>query len=350
MFTGAIAITNKGKALQAKVQAGTALNYTRIAIGDGSLSGQQPADLNVLISEKKTISITRLKTQPGGVALVGGLLSNQSYTTGFYLREIGVFAQDPDVGEVLYCYGNDGANAGLIPAGGGTTVVERNLDILTLTGNASNVTATIDSSLVFVKQSDFDAHTSAGNAHGSTSAASASKIIQRDANGRAQVADPAVASDIMTKNYGDTNFPMKSTSVKTYYVSPTGADTNDGLTAGTPFKTIGKAVGKVPQVMNHEYKIFIADGTYDEDMNVDGIIGTGFITIVGNNTTPANVKVRSIRVHQTKVYVEIDGMTVTGIASTGNSIIVDRVRIAQLSNVVSTFVDHTRAGFPCVKF
>jgi hypothetical protein len=38
---------------------------------------------------------------------------------------------------------------------------------------------------------------------GATDAATASKVIKRDANGRAKVADPAVASDIATKGYAD---------------------------------------------------------------------------------------------------------------------------------------------------
>jgi hypothetical protein len=46
-------------------------------------------------------------------------------------------------------------------------------------------------------------HTSSQIADG-TSLATASKALIRDTNGRAQVADPAVAGDIATKNYVDT--------------------------------------------------------------------------------------------------------------------------------------------------
>lgn len=146
---GGLILTNKGRALQVKAQAGTQLNFNRIAVGDGSLGGQSITNLNALISEKKSLAISKLKTQSTDKAVVGTVLSNQDIVTGFYLRELGVFAQDPDEGEILFCYGNAGAGAEYIPAGGGADIVEKAIDVVTIVGNASNVTATIDESLVF---------------------------------------------------------------------------------------------------------------------------------------------------------------------------------------------------------
>ena len=91
---GGMTLTNKGLALQGKAQAGTQLNYTRIAIGDGSLSGQSVPALNALISLKKSLPIARLQMQPPNKVIIGTTLSNADITTGFYFREVGVFAQD----------------------------------------------------------------------------------------------------------------------------------------------------------------------------------------------------------------------------------------------------------------
>lgn len=154
---GGLILTNGGRALQAKAQAGATLAFTRISVGDGNLGSTSISDLTDLISEKMSLTITKLKTQAGGKAIVGGVLSNQDVTVGFYFREIGVFATDPDVGEILYCYANAGAGAEYIPAGGGPDVVEKNIDIITLVGNASSVTAEI-SSIVYASQQDFDDH------------------------------------------------------------------------------------------------------------------------------------------------------------------------------------------------
>ena len=154
MSFGLIAFTNRGKALQAKAQAGTQLNFTRIAVGDGQLSGQAIADLTALIHEVKSITLNKFKTLPGGKAVVGGVLSNQDLQTGFWWRELGLFAQDPDLGEILYCYGNAGELAEYIPSPGGAQILEKQVDIISIIGNAQNVSAEIDQSLIYATIQD----------------------------------------------------------------------------------------------------------------------------------------------------------------------------------------------------
>lgn len=145
---GGLIQTNRGRILQSKAQAGVQLKYTRIAIGDGSLGTTSILSLNRLIHEVKSLNINKLKVLDQGRAIVGAVLTNQNLSSGFYYRELGVFAEDPDVGEILYCYGNSGDLAEYIPASG-IDIIEKNIDIQTLIGNASNVTAVIDDSLVF---------------------------------------------------------------------------------------------------------------------------------------------------------------------------------------------------------
>ena len=153
---GGLILTNKGRALQAKVQTGTTLNFTRIGVGDGSLGSQQISNLTDLISEKMSLDINKLKVQSGGKAIVGGVLSNQDVVTGFYFREIGYFATDPNDGEILYCYANSGSGAEYIPAGGGPDIVEKQIDTIILTANAATVTADIASG-IYASKEDFDA-------------------------------------------------------------------------------------------------------------------------------------------------------------------------------------------------
>lgn len=153
---GGLILTNKGRNLQAKAQSGVPLNFTRIGVGDGSLGAGSILELSGLIHEVKSLAILKLKTMPGGKAVVGGMLSNQEIITGFYWRELGVFAHDPDIGEILYCYGNAGANAEYIPAGGGADILDKYVDIVTIVGNASNVTAEISSSLIYVTQEELE--------------------------------------------------------------------------------------------------------------------------------------------------------------------------------------------------
>lgn len=153
MSFGTIQFTNKGRILQAKAQTGVQLVFSRIGVGDGSLSGQAIDDLTDLIHEILSVDITRLNTMPGGKAKVGGTFSNQDLVSGFWWREVGLYATDPDVGEILYCYGNAGALAEYIPSPGGAEIIEKQVDIIAMIGNAANVSAEIDQSLVYIEKS-----------------------------------------------------------------------------------------------------------------------------------------------------------------------------------------------------
>lgn len=146
---GGLILTNRGRNLQAKVQAGANLHYTRIALGDGFLGTSAIADLTTLKNQVKSLPITKLKVMTGNRVILGTVLTNKDLVAGFYYRELGIFAQDPDLGEILYCYGNSGNLAEYIPADGGADALEKSIDLEMLVGNAANVSAVIDSSLVF---------------------------------------------------------------------------------------------------------------------------------------------------------------------------------------------------------
>jgi hypothetical protein len=81
------------------------------------------------------------------------------------------------------------------------------------------------------------------------------------------------------------------TANRTYYVSTTGNDTNDGLTVSTPFATIQKAVDTVASIDCSIYNVTIqlADGTYYQNVLLKQYVGAGTMTLQGNSATPANV-------------------------------------------------------------
>lgn len=80
---------------------------------------------------------------------------------------------------------------------------------------------------------------------------------------------------------------------RTYYVATTGSDSNDGLTVGTPFLTIQKAVDTVAglDLGIFDATISMADGAYSGPVTLKTIVGAGRCIIKGNETTPANVTV-----------------------------------------------------------
>jgi len=153
-----IQLTNKGLALQAKAQIGTQLQFTRSGIGDGTLEPEQEIkDLNVLISEKKTLDIGDMSVIGDGTVRIRIYVTNEDLAEGFFVREIGIFANDPDEGEILYCYTNAGAFADYLPADQGSTVIESIHNITTTIGEAENVSITVESG-IYVTQQDFNVH------------------------------------------------------------------------------------------------------------------------------------------------------------------------------------------------
>ena len=148
-------ITAAGLIVLAKGAAGQKITYTKIVLGDGYLEeGQTPRSLTGVVSPKAVIDITKLKVNADGTVAVGGIFTTDQTGDGFFYREIGLYAEDPDpaVGEVLYCYGNCGDLAEWIPPTGGATIVEKTIDIVTAIGTATNVTAYIPADAYATKE------------------------------------------------------------------------------------------------------------------------------------------------------------------------------------------------------
>jgi len=230
---GGFIVTNKGRALLAKVQAGAQIAFTRLAIGDGSLSGQQMVAMTNLISLKKSLTINKIKPQSDGKITIGSFLTNTDITVGFYFRELGVFANDPDEGEVLYAYANAGAGAEYIPAGGGPDIVQKYIDVIVIFSSSSNVSAVIDQSLIFAGRVEFESHMQSAvldHPDGSvTTAKLAAKAVTQakigdKAVGQAQIADKAVGSGQLA-NGAATDTVIGNRTIDDTVTAASGADT-----------------------------------------------------------------------------------------------------------------------------
>ena len=137
------AITDAGSLLIAKVMASKgSITFTRIVMGDGYMpSSQVPEHMTAVVSPKATMEITKCEVTGSGAAVVGGRYDNSEQSQDFEWRELGLYAKDPDLGEILYSYGNTGKSAETIPAGGGATAIEKLIDVVTYVGNDVSVTA-----------------------------------------------------------------------------------------------------------------------------------------------------------------------------------------------------------------
>ena len=103
-MTGTV-ITKKGIQLLVKVLASeTMLKFTRIEVGTGGLpAGYDPANMVRLNRYKMDAVIAKCKAD-GDVAKITMQLGSQGIESGFIMSEIGIYAEDPDVGDILYAY------------------------------------------------------------------------------------------------------------------------------------------------------------------------------------------------------------------------------------------------------
>lgn len=145
------AVTAAGERLIAKALTGQEIVFTRLCIGDGYMpEAGSPEDMTAMVSPRIDVPITKCALNQEGGAVIGGRWTNSGLQTGFWYRELGVFAQDPDDGEVLYSYGNSGGTARWVPPGTGSDLIEELIDVVTTVGYATDVTA------VFGERINFD--------------------------------------------------------------------------------------------------------------------------------------------------------------------------------------------------
>ena len=107
--------------------------------------------------------------------------------------------------------------------------------------------------------------------------------------------------------------PACTTADITLYVRTDGSDTNDGSAndASHALKTIQAAINKIPQIVNHYVNIYVAEGTYDEALQIQGFVGNGYITIIGATELADTHMIKSIAVRYCSCRVDIKGFKAT---------------------------------------
>jgi len=168
-------LTSAGLGLLARIIAGRrTLTFTKIRLGDAVKNNviQNPSPDQILNLENLfhevnfSVPIVEIRTAGNGTVIVVGKINNQNLTTGFFAREIGLYAYDADLDvDILYAYSNQGELASFIPAGGADTLMDVALNLITVVSNAQNVTAKIDASGVYISRSELTSHINSTTPH-----------------------------------------------------------------------------------------------------------------------------------------------------------------------------------------
>jgi len=146
-FKGFI-LTEKGRELLAKGLAGETITFTKMAIGDGTTATSE-REMTALVNQITTLQLLNVDTKGNGTCEINALLTNKSVTTGFYIRELGIFAHGNDNVEILYAY-NTSANADYLPPFSANNVVEIEYIDTIIVDQVENITATIDPAVSYI--------------------------------------------------------------------------------------------------------------------------------------------------------------------------------------------------------
>ena len=145
-------VTAAGRALLTKVMDGEVLEFTKIKMGSGTLTDISADKLTNLIYTEATIDINQILKGEDYVS-IRGIFSNEDITSGFYWKEVGLFAKDPNMGEILFAYSNAGNTADYISPAEMEEIVRTIVMVVSLS-NASNITIIIDNSLTYATSED----------------------------------------------------------------------------------------------------------------------------------------------------------------------------------------------------
>ena len=173
-------LTYAGLNALAKCQQDKELHFTRVVMGDGTISEDQDIrQLSGLVSPRLVLPIKSIKITGTGTTVLETELKNTNLEKGFMAREVGIFIIDPDTltktesggkttyngTEILYAVRNTGNDSDYVPAGGGSDVWNILYDVVTVIDQAENVTANINGDVAYLTRVDFAEHEDSSSPH-----------------------------------------------------------------------------------------------------------------------------------------------------------------------------------------
>ncbi len=250
-------ITERGHALMAKIATGsTKMSFTKIRISDSSPSDSSLPTLTALSSIKQTVDISSITVINNATVKVSGAISNAGLGTGYFVRTIGLYAQDPDLGEILYSV-TKAIEADYMPPDNGISSSSLMINLLTVTSNAANVTINVDPASVATIANINDLTTEINNVKGFVGYAEkgmlgiewdvVNKTVTRlgDAIGK----NPGADFDIYNMYGNRKKCIITDTGVRLAYLGETGYTESGKLTQELTVNSVTYPVGTPVQVM-----------------------------------------------------------------------------------------------------
>lgn len=149
-------LTSNGQTLLAKAMEGKILQFTRFAVGSGTISDiTNIKSLTGLVELVSYFNIAKISRNNAQIE-VRGIFKNTDVDEDFYLRELGLYAKDPDTSqEVLFAYINYGDKAEYINTAD-TERVERYYNMIISVDNAETINLVVNSTISYATEQELN--------------------------------------------------------------------------------------------------------------------------------------------------------------------------------------------------
>lgn len=143
-----IVITKKGQALMAKMLSGTGnVEFTKVSISDTTYTDAQLETLATMTGIKQSTLISKITRVNDVSVKLEAAITNAELKTGYYMRTVGVYANDPQDGEILYGV-MIASVAGWMPPFNGIGASSAMFNLYVTVGNSGNVSVEVDKGAV----------------------------------------------------------------------------------------------------------------------------------------------------------------------------------------------------------
>lgn len=140
-------ITNAGQSLMAQLLSGKQTTFTKVVFSSQTYNESQLKNLTSVASVKQQSIVSRIVRTNSSTVQVEAAITNENLTQGYYLNTIGLYAKNPDGGEILYSV-TIADDADYVPAYNGITSTGIYIKLITTVSNSVNVSVNVDPSAV----------------------------------------------------------------------------------------------------------------------------------------------------------------------------------------------------------
>lgn len=144
-----LVLTTGGQALIAKILTGvTGVEFTRVCASSMDVAVddlEALTELDGIMQESAVSNITRTNET---AVKIEAAFTNSDLATGYYMRTLGLYANDPDDGEILYAATVETSGGCYMPAYNGVTVSGAYIELITTVGNAESVSLDVDATAI----------------------------------------------------------------------------------------------------------------------------------------------------------------------------------------------------------